>query len=191
MDFKNLSNNIVSRRWQERYESLPEEVKKKVDALGASVPKEYLLKKLKMVREYPEVGTVFETVTPQDITINGIVISNHINSILGEDLLTVVFLRPDTFIPNDETKVDCLDNILIPPQIISTELWKKGYARNIGSRNFIMKPDYSFYDAISNQFFTEFGKKAVKKNVIGIYGLTTVYGISKYIQRELIIRGDI
>ena len=118
-------------------------------------------------------------------------IGNHITSILGEDLLTVVFLCPGTLNANEETEVNCLDNILIPPQIISTELWKKGFARNIGKREFFMKPDYSFYDAISNQFFTEFGKKALKKNVIGIYGLTTVYGISKYIQRELIIRGDI
>ena len=191
MDFKNLNDNLISRRWNERYESLPEGVKKKIDALGESTPKEYLLKKIKRVREYPEVGTVFEVLTPQDITISGIVINNHINSILGEDLLTVVFLCPDTFVANDEMEVDCLENILIPPQIISTELWKKGYARNIGKSNFIMKPDYSFYDALCNQFFTEFGKKDVKKNVIGIYGLTTVYGISKYIQRELIIRGDI
>ena len=45
MDFKNLNDNLISRRWKERYASLSEGVKKKIDALGESTPKEYLLKK--------------------------------------------------------------------------------------------------------------------------------------------------
>lgn len=36
MDIKYLKDNILSRRWQQRYESLPEETKEKLDALNNS-----------------------------------------------------------------------------------------------------------------------------------------------------------
>ena len=190
MDFKDINDNIISKKWKERYASLSEEKRDKIDKLETIPPKEYLFKTGTRDKRYPEVGTLFELLIPQGIMVNGIVINTHLDSILGKDLLLVVIFKPNTSFA-DKKQIDCVEEALMPPQIISTELWKKGYAQNIGRRDFIINPDYCFYDVVFSKFFDEYGKNSIQKDVIGIYGLTTVYGLSLLVQQELVIRGDI
>ncbi len=188
MDFKNMNNNIISKKWQDRYANLPEEVMKRVDILKNSVPKDYMLKKKKREKEYPDIGTIFELLTVDDITIFGMVANNHITSVLGDDLLTVYIFNPN-YSPVDSKDDNLIEKFLIPPQIISSELWNKGYAQNVGKISIELSEDICFYDAIFNVFFDEYGKQCVQRTVIGTYALTTIFGLSKQIQRELIING--
>ena len=189
MDLKTINNNIISNEWDKRYDNLLPEIKEKLDLLEKSKPREYLFKKKKNDKSYPDVGTVFEMVTPQNIIINGLVINNNINSILGRDLITIIIFKLSTEIASMEKMNICSEEILIPPMIITSELWTKGYAKNIGNIIYDLKVEYSFYDVITRKFFTDKGEIDEKKGMTGIYGVSTVNGLSRQIQRELIIQG--
>ncbi|MEE3470495.1 MAG: hypothetical protein VZR24_07500 [Butyrivibrio hungatei] len=184
-----MNDNIVTRKWKELYSLLSDEIRAKLDNLDESKPKDYLFKKNKSNKDYPDVGTVFELVTSQNIVVYGIVVNNHIDSALGNDLLTVIILNPDIDLSKKEAEIDCSSNMFIPPLIISTELWKKGFAKNICKTNFSVNDDYSFYDVVFGKFFSDNGENSVEKKVIGIYGISTVFGVSKQVQKELIIQG--
>ena len=36
VDLKNMNNNIISKRWKERYDKLPDKIKEKLDNLDVS-----------------------------------------------------------------------------------------------------------------------------------------------------------
>ena len=45
MDLKNINNNIISNRWKERCEKLPDEIKEKLNELDNSDVSEMLISK--------------------------------------------------------------------------------------------------------------------------------------------------
>ena len=95
MDLKNINDNIISRRWKERYATLSEETKEKLSAFKKMNPSEYQLQVIKRKRIYPEIGDIFELKTRHNVVIKGIVVNNHINNINGDDLLLVLIFKPE------------------------------------------------------------------------------------------------
>lgn len=47
MDLKNINNNIISNRWKERCEKLPDEIKEKLNELDNSDVSDYQLQVIK------------------------------------------------------------------------------------------------------------------------------------------------
>ena len=191
MNFKEMNENIISKRWKERYSIQSNEVKMQLDKLENALPSEYTLKKGKRDNSYPEIGIVFELVTQQDKVVYGIVIKNHINSILGKDLLTVVILDSKVILEKKQEYIIRDEDMIIAPQIVNDELWKKGYAKNVDVGSFSLQSEYCFYDVVFGQYYDDYGRLETQKSIVGIYGLTTVFGLSKHIQQELIINGEI
>lgn len=190
MNIKTMNDNVLARRWNERYESFSQDIKDRIDLLDNTNPKSYVIKKGKRNNCYPNVGTLFEIETYQNVTLLGIVVKNHLSCSLGNDLITVLIFRSG-FKPNDLDEIKgCFKQLLLPPQIVTVDLWKKGYFMNSREYDGNVDIDYCFFDIITGCFFDENGKVIKEeKSFTGTYGITTIYGLSNLIQRELIISG--
>ena len=93
MDLKNINNNIISNRWKERCEKLPDEIKEKLNELDNSDVSDYQLQVIKRKRVYPEIGDIFKVNPRDDIYFYGVVLNNHIHNINGDDLLLVLIFK--------------------------------------------------------------------------------------------------
>lgn len=193
IDLKNMNNNILSNRWKERYEKLSDEIKEKLDNLNNADISDYQLQVIKRKRIYPEIGDIF-TINPKDnIHFKGIVINNHIDNMNGDDLLLILIFKQNVDIHISIRNGVKEDELLIPPQIVGKEYWTRGYFYNIdhyGER--IKVENYGFYSIEKGQFFDEYGKELVKQpDLLGTYGVATISGVARKINRELIFSGII
>ena len=192
MDLKYLKDNILSNRWKQRYESLPEEVKEKLESLNNSKTEEYQLQVIQRKRIYPEVGDVFLLNPRDEFFLKGIVVNNHINNINGEDLILVLIFKPDMNVDEVLKKGVEKEDLLITPVIVGKEYWTRGYFNNISNNMDVKKiRDYGFYSIGKGKFLDEFGTEIQKEpSLLGTYGVATITGIAKEINQELIILGD-
>lgn len=193
IDLKNMNNNILSNRWKERYEKLSDEIKEKLNNLNNADISDYQLQVIKRKRIYPEIGDIF-TINPKDnIHFKGIVINNHIDNMNGEDLLLILIFKQNVDIYLSIRNGVKEDELLIPPQIVGKEYWTRGYFYNIdhyGER--IKVENYGFYRIGEGQFLDEYGKELVEQpDLLGTYGVATISGVARKINRELIIAGII
>lgn len=193
IDLKNMNNNILSNRWKERYEKLSDEIKEKLDNLNNADISDYQLQVIKRKRIYPEIGDIF-TINPKDnIHFKGIVINNHIDNMNGEDLLLILIFKQNVDIYKSIRNGVKEDELLIPPQIVGKEYWTRGYFYNIDHYGEMFKVEnYGFYSIGKGQFLDEYGKELVKQpDLLGTYGVATISGVARKINRELIIAGII
>lgn len=59
MDIKHMNDNVLSRKWKERYSKQPLEIQKRLDELKEKDPNEYQLKVIRRKRIVPQTGDVF------------------------------------------------------------------------------------------------------------------------------------
>lgn len=127
----------------------------------------------------------------EDIILYGIVINNHISNINGEELLVILIFKEDVDITN--IQYEDMKNIqfLLPPQIVGKEYWTKGYFYNIDHIDKISNiKDYGFYSIGKGKYFDEYGNEIkFAPRLLGTYGVATISGIARKINRELIIAG--
>lgn len=112
---------------------------------------------------------LYKYMTPKgDLFYYGLVVNNHINNINGEELL-------------------------IPPQIVGKEYWTRGYFYNVEHYNEKVNIDScGFYSIGKRQFVDEYGNEITNEpELLGMYGVATITGIARKINRELIIAGII
>ena len=77
----NMNDNILSRKFKERYNASSEEVRRKIDMIDNSADaSQYQLKVIKRKRIYPEINDVFIINPCDDIYLVGAVLNNHINN---------------------------------------------------------------------------------------------------------------
>ena len=86
MNMKDINDNIITNRWEARYEKLSDDKKKKIDDLYNAEAAEYQLQVIKRKRTYPEIGDLFKINPKNEIFLYGVVINNHINNINGEEI---------------------------------------------------------------------------------------------------------
>ena len=191
VDLKNMNNNIISRRWKERYAELSEDKKNKIVRLDNSKPSEYQLQVIKRKRIYPDIGDLFMIKPNEELTLYGVVVNNHINNMNGEDLLMILIFKSDIDVVQCIKNGICYQDLLLPPQIVGKGYWTRGYFFNIDHvENMFIKDSIGFYHIIEGIFVDEYGRKIEKEPVmLGTYGVSTVYGIAMKINRELIIEG--
>lgn len=192
-DPKNINDNILSRRWLERYSRLSDEIKEKLDKLDNSDPSEYQLKVIKRQRIYPEIGDIFKINPINDIYFYGVVLNNHIYNINGDDLLLVLIFKQDIDINKSIGNGVSEDELLLPPQIVGREYWSRGYFYNVDRYDEPLNiEDYGFYSVGKSKFFDEYGNELLKQpRLLGTFGAATISGIARKINQELIISGII
>ena len=113
VDSKNINNNIISKRWEERYAKLSKEVKEKLEIFDNLDISEYQLQVIKRKRIYPEKGDVFQMKPAKNIDLYGIVINNHINNINGEDLILIMIFKQKENIEISINLSNRMDNSLL------------------------------------------------------------------------------
>lgn len=109
----NINNNIISKRWEERYAKLSKEVKEKLEIFDNLDISEYQLQVIKRKRIYPEKGDVFQIKPAKNIDLYGIVINNHINNINGEDLILIMIFKQKENIEISINLSNRMDNSLL------------------------------------------------------------------------------
>lgn len=191
IDLKNLNNNIISNRWKERYENLSDEIKEKLNELNNSDISDYQLQVIKRKRSYPEIGDIFQVNPRDNIYFYGVVLNNHIHNINGDDLLLVLIFKQNIDIKRSISNGVKEDDLLLPPEIVGKEYWTRGYFYNIEHYDEILNvKDYGFYNIGKGKFLDEYGKElANQPKLLGTYGVATISGIARKINRELIIAG--
>ena len=191
IDLKNLNNNIISNRWKERYENLSDEIKEKLNELNNSDISDYQLQVIKRKRSYPEIGDIFQVNPRDDIYFYGVVLNNHIHNINGDDLLLVLIFKQNIDIKRSISNGVKEDDLLLPPEIVGKEYWTRGYFYNIEHYDEILNvKDYGFYNIGKGKFLDEYGKElANQPKLLGTYGVATISGIARKINRELIVAG--
>ncbi len=185
-----INNNILSKRWERRYEILSDEVKQKLDDLEVS---DCQLQVIKRKRIYPEIGDIFKVNPKGDLFYYGLVVNNHINNINGEELLLILIFKEGVDIKESISRGVNFDELLIPPQIVGKEYWTRGYFYNVEHYNEkINIDDYGFYSIGKGKFFDEYGNEITNEpQLLGTYGVATIIGIAGKINQELIIAGII
>ena len=194
MNIKNLNDNILTRAWKERYNAQSESIKKQLDHLYHADPSEYKLKVIKRKRIQPQEGDVFLVSPRENIYFYGKVLCTNIrnpydNWINGQNM--VVIFKCKTDIISMEKYNPNYDDLLVKPTIVTKQYWSNGSfytIDNIPLTNLEKNLDYGFYDAFNNCFISETGAKIDHQpKIICSKGISTLSGISYFIERELII----
>ena len=191
MDLKNINNNIISNRWKERYATLSDEIKEKLDILDNADISDYQLQVIKRKRAYPEIGDIFKINPKGDIYLYGVVVNNHIDNINGENLLLILVFKEGVDIKESISNGVKNEDLLLPPQIVGKEYWTRGYFYNVDHYEGVLSiSNYGFYSIGKGKFFDEYGKEIDKEpQLLGTYGVSTIYGIAMEVNQELIIAG--
>ena len=189
VDLKNINNNIISNRWKERYAKLPDEIKEKLEKLDNLDVSEYQLQVIKRKRIYPEIGDIFKINPKGDIYLYGVVVNNHINNLNGDDLVLVLIFKTDINLEETIKEGVKYSDLLISPAMVGKEYWTRGYFYNIANNENVRNiKNYGFYSIGKGKFFDEYGKEITEEpQLLGIYGVSTIYGLAMEINQELII----
>ena len=192
MDIKNINNNILATRWRQKYDRQPDGIKAKLDRLDAMSAREYQLRVIKRSGKYPQTGDIFILKPTKEITLSGIVMNDHINNINGSDLLLVLIFKEDTDVRTAVEK-SVFEELLLPPQIVGQEYWTRGYFYCTDHIEHPEKPDdYGFYSIGKGMFLDEYGTElASQPKLLGTYGVSSITGIARKVNQELIIAGRV
>ena len=193
MDLSDINNNIIANRWRQRYETLPNDTKVRLDKFNEMQIEEYQLKVIKRKKIYPQIGDIFAINPKEDIMLFGIVINNHINNINGDDLLLVLVFKMNSDVKEIMTRGINENDLLIPPQMVGKEYWTRGYFHITDHIDNINRDfDYGFYSIGKRKFFNEYGHELFHEPILlGTYGVATITGVGRKINQELIIAGII
>lgn len=193
IDIKDLYDNPISRKWEDRKNKLPEHIQKKLDEFGSRSYKEYQLKVIKRTRTLPKRGDVFFINPKENKFFVGVVVNDNFNNINGNNLYVVLILKNK--VESIEEKDFDLDfnNLLIEPCIVGKEYWTRGYFYNCGVFiDNLPNIDYGFYNIGECEYLDEFGN--VLNNVpkeFGTFGVSTIIGIAYKVNKELIINSTL
>lgn len=194
MNIKNLTDNILTRAWQERYNAQSESVKKQLDRLYNAAPSEYKLNVIKRKRIQPQEGDVFLVSPRENIYFYGKVlranIRNPYDDWVNEQNMVVIF-KSKTDIISMEKYNPNYDDLLVRPTVVTKQYWSNGSfytIDNIPLTDLEKNLDYGFYDAIDDCFVKETGEKINRiPKIMCEKGIATLSGISYDIEKELII----
>lgn len=122
---------------------------------------------------------------------NGVVINNHINNNNGEDLILIFIFKEGFDIENFKPEGIKKSDLLLEPIIVGKEYWTKGFFNKISRcEKIIINGIYGFYSVGKGFFCDEYGKEIKSEpDILGTYGVASIYGVAMEIAKELIILG--
>lgn len=193
MNINDMNNkyNILLKRWESRYEKLSNEIKQRLAEFDDEDISEYQLQVIKRKRLYPQIGDVFIVKPRENLTLHGIVINNHINNINGDDLVLIMIFKSGVNVDEVIAGGIKYDDLLISPVMVGKEYWTRGYFHNIANNgNTSNIKNYGFYNIGKGKFMDEYGNElAEEPQLLGAYGVATIFGIAYEVNQELIIEG--
>lgn len=188
VNLKDINNNPLSRKWKEKYNKQPDEVKKRLDELSNQDFTQYQLNVIKRRKIIPRKGDVFLVNLNESLYFFGIVINDNIKNINGEGLYVIMNFRDKAKSLDDTNFILDYEKLLIEPSIVGKEYWTRGYFYNTGITLESLPPiDYGFY-SVGKGNFDEYGNEIYKEQyLLGTFGVATISGIAYEINKELII----
>lgn len=195
MNFISDDNNIIANECKNRYNSLSDEKKKKIDEMKKNGFNNYQLRLIKRKRTEIREGDVFVLSPRKEIYFYGKVLKTHIQHLDSNDF---IYDKNVVFIFECKTKELSIkdfkanyNQLLIRPAIVDKSYWTQGLFYTVGNIPITDEEknlDYGFYDVLYGKFFKENGIEMNKiPKYYGVYGITTIIGIAMKIQQRLII----
>lgn len=196
--------NPCRARYVARYNSLSEDIQRKIDDID-KLPKDKLhLKPIKRKRN-PKIheGTIFTIKVPEDVFFFGKVICTDLTlPMIDKGYFVVFFFRQGSRDMSHFPLELTTDNILIGPMILGDGLWKNGICYTVGFQPLTEREkgiDYGFYKM--SYKISESGKMVDFGKVIDVNGnvlqkepafldhcgYTTIHGIEHAFRQEIII----
>lgn len=188
-DYIGMNDNVLSKRWNERYLNLPENIRHELSEFKELSLKEYQLQVIKRKRITPKKGEVFLVMPKEGLYFWGVVLNGSISNNNGVELSSILVFKKKANGLMDDKPSFCYDDLLIEPSIVGKEYWWRGYFYNTGHIEEIPKDlDYGFYRISNRKFLNEYGEELNHQpELLGTYGVKTIAGIANMINRELII----
>jgi hypothetical protein len=197
MNLKYVNNDPMHKKWEEQYNTQPQEIREKLDKLRNINPNEFQLKVIKGKRTVLMDGDIF-VLSPQDgIYFYGKVMKANIQHISGDAFINgqnLVFIfkckSKEATMENYEPDYD---NLLIEPSIVGKSYWTSGYFYTIGNEAISeveKNLDYGFYKTYSSKvvYYKENGVEMDHQPLLlGPCSIKTITGIAYYVTRELIL----
>lgn len=192
---KNINDNPLSRRWKQRYHAQPDDIKKRLDELDNQEINEYQLKVIKRKRVIPQKGDVFLVSPKESLYFFGLVMEGNVNNINGDGLSVVMIFKDKARSIEDSNFTPDFNNLLIPPATVGREYWTRGYFYNVGHMDASFDDvSYGFYDIIDGKYYNEYEQEIPEPgdfHLLGTFGVSTINGIARKINRELIMNSSL
>lgn len=189
-----MTDNILSRKWKQRYAKLSKEKQVKLDILSEESSENYQLKVIKRKRPTMKIGDIFIVNPKENLYFYGVILCADVMNMMGSGMISIVIFKNSTKTINTEDFKMDFGNLLVAPTIVDRGYWTKGYFYNLGTS--VELPgdlDYGFWrmDYINgnNKIFDEFGnvRSTDIPKIMGVFALKTFSGIAYTINQELII----
>jgi len=198
-NLKDMNENPISSRWKKRFAELPEDIQLKIKELDNKDPKEYQLKVIKKTKCKPKEGDIFLVSPREGIYFYGRVFKAEIKHIAND---TFINGKNAVFIFKCKTRTLDLSNylpnyeeLIIDPVIVDDIYWRKGFfytIANIPIDDYEKELDYGFYSIGKGKYFKEDGHELMHQpQILGTYGIATIIGIARNIEKELIINPNL
>lgn len=191
------NENPLAKEWEKRYSEQPADIKQKLDELYQINSKKYQLRVIKKTKVKLKEGDVFVLSPRENIYFYGKVLKTNIDH---KEKDTFVHGKNVVFIFKNKTTVPSIDDfkpdysqLLIRPAIVDISYWNKGFFYNVGNTgisDYEKNLDYGFYriGIKSDWYCKEDGTVLeTKPKILGLYGITTITGIARLVEKELII----
>ncbi|WBW98143.1 Imm26 family immunity protein [Oceanirhabdus sp. W0125-5] len=195
MLLKGINDNPLSARWKKRFSEQPIETQKKLEALNSMNSKDYQFKVIKKTKNPPNEGDIFLVSPREGVYFYGRVLKSDINHITKDTFIhgksVVVIFKSKTNSIDMANYFPNYDDLLIGPEIVDSTYWSKGFFFTIANLPIDQKEkqlDYGFYSIGKGKYFKENGIEIDHKPIIlGTYGIATITGIARNVEKELII----
>jgi hypothetical protein len=199
MVINKINDNPISTSWKKRLSEQSEEIQMRIKALDNMSPKDYQLRVIKKVKNSPKEGDVFLISPREGVYFYGRVLKSDINHIANDifihgKFVIVIFKCKTKTIDISKYSPD-YDELLIGPQIVDATYWTKGLfftITNLPMEKHEKELDYGFYSIGKGKYFKEDGHELQHQPLLlGIYGIATITGIARNVEKELIIEPEL
>ena len=189
------STNPVLERWLKRTEKLNPVVREALASLSHTFPMAMKIKKTKSCKVAPKEGDLICLKTYRNTMVWGRVLDADLQSgdpegFMEHKIVVVLYKNGD---PRD-TKLlheTLKENLMMAPIIVDMGYWHKGYFQTLD--HMPLSPlekelSYGFYDFRKEVIVDSQGCQLdLEPDFLGIYGVTTIVGLSRKIEQEMII----
>ena len=189
-----LGESLLYQMYKERYNKQPQDIKNRLDNFRDH---DYQLKVIIRKRPKLNAGDVFLLSPVENVYFYGKVLkvdiktSNKDSFIEGKNTVFIHKCKTNKLTLEDYSPN--YNDLLIEPAIVDISYWNRGLFYTVGNVPLTEEEeslDYGFYNypMARDFFFSEEGKAlSYQPRLLGIYGITTIIGISAYVWKELIM----